>query len=351
MTAEEISSIEEKTQLIAQLSVERQYALQPDIWERYGEKGRELSIRDIGQHLVYLTQAIKADDSAIFVNYVLWLKELFAGLGFPDSVLPVMLQCMQEVFKESLPEEVSGTANKYLRAASDKLNLSSAKEESFIPDDAPHAELARTYLNLLLQSHRNDAAKLIMDAVENGISIQDIYMHVFQASQYEIGRLWHTKQVSVAQEHFCSAATERIMSQLYGRIFTTKRIKQTYVSACVGGELHQMGARMVADFFEMEGYDTYYMGANTPTPSILDAIAEYRADILGISCTMSFHRSTLEELIKSVRAFSDMPPNLKIVVGGYSFIKKPDLWKEVGADSMAKNAQEAIKWANRLVKA
>jgi len=350
MTAEDISKIiEEKTQSIAQLSVERQYALQPEIWERYGEKGRELSIRDIAQHLVYLTQAIRAGDSAIFVNYALWLKELFAGLGFPDSVLPVMLECMQEILKETLPEEISAAANEYIQAASDKLNLTSAKEESFIPDNAPHAELARNYLKLLLQSNRNDAAKLIIDAVEKGASIQDIYMNVFQASQYEIGRLWHTKQVSVAQEHFCSAATERIMSQLYGRIFTTKRIKQTYVGACVGGELHQIGARMVADFFEMEGYDTYYMGANTPAPSISDAIAEHNADILGISCTMSFHRSALEDLIKSVRASADTPPNLKIVVGGYSFIKKPDLWKEVGADGMAKNAQEAIALANRLV--
>lgn len=346
MTIEDIAKIfEEKSQFIADAVTDRQYALQPEIWEPYGQKGRELAIRDFHHHLSYLTEAIKADDLTIFVNYVLWLKELFAGLNFPDSALPVMLDCMQAVFKESLPEEISAITVKYIEAASDKLNLTSAKEDTFIPDDSPHAELAQTYLKLLLSGSRNEAAKLIMESVEKGVGIQDIYIHVFQASQYEIGRLWHTKQVSVAQEHFCSAATERIMSQLYGRIFTTKRINKVYVGACVGGELHQIGARMVADFFEMEGYDTYYMGANTPTQSILNAIAEHNADILGISCTMSFHRGILEDLIRSVRDFKDTPKNLKIAVGGYSFIKKPDLWKEVGADGFAVNAKEAIALA------
>ena len=348
MTAEEIDRIfAEKAQFIANATTDRQYALQPEIWERYGEKGRELSLRDMHLHLSYLTQAIKADDVTIFVNYVLWLKELFTGLNFPDSVLPVMLQCMQEVFRQSLPEELSAVTDRYTKEISDRLSLMSAKEESFIPADAPHAELAKTYLKLLLNGSRSEASKLVTDAVEKGVSVQDIYIHVFQASQYEIGRMWHTKQVSVAQEHFCSAATERIMSQLYGRIFTTNRINRVYVGACVGGELHQIGARMVADFFEMEGCDTYYLGANTPAQSILNAIAEHKADILGISCTMSFHRSILEELIKEVRNFRDMPKHLKIIVGGYSFIKNPDLWKEVGADGFALNAKDAIALALR----
>jgi signal transduction histidine kinase len=40
------------------------------------------------------------------------------------------------------------------------------------------------------------------------------------------------------------------------------------------------GARMVADFFELDGWDTYFLGANTPTDSILRAVEERRADIL-----------------------------------------------------------------------
>ncbi len=348
MTNEEISrAVEEKTMIVAEAVVERQYSLQPEIWKRYGERGRELSVRDIAYHIPYLTEAVRASDPSPFINYVLWVKELFKGLNLPDESLPVTLACMRDVTEEIFPVEISGITTEYIEAALRKADQSYEKQPSFIPDEAPHAELAKTYLNLLLQGKRQEAAAHIMAAVEKGISIKDIYLHVFQASQYEIGRLWHTKKVSVAQEHYCSAATERIMSQLYANIFSTDRLGRSYVGACVGGELHQIGSRMVADFFEMDGWDTYYMGANTPTPSILQAISEHHADILGISLSMSFHRSTLENLIRSIRE-SEYAKNLKIIVGGYSFIADPELWKAVAADGSAENAQEAVTLANRL---
>ena len=46
---------------------------------------------------------------------------------------------------------------------------------------------------------------------------------MFQCSQYEIGRLWQMNKLTVAQEHYCSAATQLIMSLLYPRIFDTKK--------------------------------------------------------------------------------------------------------------------------------
>lgn len=348
MTNEEISkSIEEKTMIVAEAAVKRQYSLQPEIWNRYGDRGRELSVRDMTYHIPYLTEALRASDPSSFVNYVLWVKELFGGLNFPDESLPVMLACLRDVMKEIFSKQVSEISTEYIEAALRKIEQSYEKQPSFIPDNAPHSELAKTYLNLLLKGKRQQGAELIMDSVEKGLSIKDIYLHVFQASQYEIGRLWHSKKVTVAQEHYCSAATERIMSQLYARIFSTERRSLIYVGACVGGELHQIGSRMVADFFEMDGWDTYYMGADTPTPSILQAISEHHADILGISLAMVFHRSSLENLIQSVRK-SEHAEKLKIIVGGYSFIADPNLWKAVGADGSANNAEEAVILANRL---
>lgn len=351
MNSENISSIiEEKTIAIAEAVVDRQYKLQPDIWEAYGEKGRELSVRDVTLHLPYLCEAVRASDSSSLVNYVLWLKELFRGLNLPENALTVNLECLRDVLQEMLEPEMAVITTEYIEVGLNALGVSTAEQESFIPGDAPFSDLAKSYLNALLKGDRSHASRLIEDALEKGASVKEIYLHVFQATQYEIGRLWHTKQVSVAQEHYCSAATERIMSQLYSRIFSTDRIGHTYVGACVGGELHQIGARMVADFFEMDGWDTYYMGANTPEESILQAVKEYQANVVGLSMSVYFHRSTLTDLIRAIRSSAEAPKGLRIVVGGYSFINKPELWKEVGADGMAMNAADAISLANQLTK-
>ncbi len=342
--------IEKNAQSIAETAVARQYAVQPEIWEKYGEKGRELSIRDVKHHLVYLKEAISAESPQMFINYTIWLKDLFSGLDFPDSVLPVTLECMRDVLTERLPEDMSAKTSEYIEAALRKYFEPSRKETPYILKENPHGELAAKYLGCLLKGNRREAEKVIFDAVESGAPVQDIYLHVFQASQYEIGRLWHSGEVSVAQEHYCSAVTERIMSQLYPEIFSTRRIGRTYVGGCVGGELHQIGARMVADFFEADGWDTVYLGANAPASGIIEAAGRNKADILGISCTMSFHRSAVEKLVNELRGSRTIPKNLKIIVGGYMFLKHPDFYKEIGADGTASNAAEALETAKSLVK-
>jgi methanogenic corrinoid protein MtbC1 len=208
--------------------------------------------------------------------------------------------------------------------------------------------LAQQYLASLLRGERHVASQIILDAAESGTAIADIYMHVFQRSQREIGRLWQMNKLSVAQEHYCTAATQLIMSQLYPRIFATERVGRRLVATCVGGELHEIGARIVADLFEIEGWDTYYLGANMPTASILQALEERKPHVLAISATMTFHLPAVADLVDRVRAY-DGGRGVKVMVGGYPFNVAPGLWRHFGADGYAPDAQEAVAVADRLL--
>jgi len=334
---------------LAEAIVARQYELQSQFWKPFGETGRAKSVRDAGYHLTYLSEALSASDPTLFVEYVTWAKALFAGLKFPDDVLTQSLECMRAVFQTALPENVRAVASAYVQAGLDALPRAPAQPTSFIASDAPLADLARAYLDALLRGERATASQLILDAVERGASIKDIYLHVFQRTQREIGRLWQTNQISVAQEHYCTAATQVVMSQLYPRIFSTTKTGRKLVVTCIGGELHEIGARMVADFFEMEGWDTYFLGANTPTDSILRMLDERRADALAISATMTFHVRHVADLIERVRMTRWTKPP-KLLVGGYPFNLSPTLWQTLGADGYARDAQEAIETAKQLVR-
>jgi methanogenic corrinoid protein MtbC1 len=72
----------------------------------------------------------------------------------------------------------------------------------------------------------------------------------------------------------------------------------TVIAASVGAELHDVGIRMVADFFRMDGWDTYYLGANTPVQSILAAVKERKAGIITLSTTMPRHLPDVQYLIR-----------------------------------------------------
>jgi methanogenic corrinoid protein MtbC1 len=200
---------------------------------------------------------------------------------------------------------------------------------------------ARNYLESLLKADRVTAGKIVRNAVENGIDIKDIYIYIFQASQHEIGRLWQTNQINVAQEHYCTAATQVIMAQLYPYIFRNAKNGHRLIAACVNGELHELGIRMVADFFEMEGWDTYYLGANTPVKSLLESISQYEAEVLCISATINFNISAAADLVVAVRHSADAS-RVKILAGGRPFNIDADLWSKIGADGYALDARDAV---------
>jgi methanogenic corrinoid protein MtbC1 len=54
------------------------------------------------------------------------------------------------------------------------------------------------------------------------------------------------------------------------------------------------------------------------------------------------------DLIAQVRRTPECA-EVKILVGGYPFVVDRELWRQIGADAMANNADDAIATANQLV--
>lgn len=207
----------------------------------------------------------------------------------------------------------------------------------------------KLYTSALLSLDRQAAEKIILDAVQKGTDIKDIYLYVFQPSQYEIGSLWQANKITVAMEHFCTASTQFIMTRLYDYIFSNEKNGHSMVSTSVSGELHELGIRMVTDFFEMEGWNTYFLGANTPADTTLEMIKSVNADLFAISATIYFNIPQVKEMISFIRK-NIGPDKLKILVGGNAFNMEKQTWKQVNADLYAKDANSAIDIANSLFK-
>lgn len=341
-------AIDRRRDELAEKITARHYELQPELAARYGERGRAKCLQDAHYHLSYLSEAIAASLPSLFADYVAWAKVMLEARNVPAEDLARNLEVIRDTLREQLPSEVSAVADEYIRSGVERLPRLPSELPTLIKDDEPFASLARRYLDALLRGERRDASRLILDAVEGGVDVKDIYLHVFQRTQHEIGRLWQMNQMSVAQEHYCTAATQLVMSQLYPRIFATERRGRTLVATCVSGDLHEIGVRMISDFFEMEGWDTYYVGANAPAQSVLQTLVERKADVLAVSATITSHVRQVAELIAAVRASGDCE-GVKILVGGYPFNVAPELWRQVGADACAHSAPESVELADRLV--
>jgi methanogenic corrinoid protein MtbC1 len=332
---------------IAAALVERQFSEWPELATRYGARGREKCLQDANYHLAYLADAMSAETPALFGNYVAWAKVMLGKRNIPVEDLARHLELMRTVLRETLAGDSGAVAAEYVSAGLAQLQSFPADLPTSLPDNALHAGLAVQYLAALRKGERHVASKLVLDAAVAGTPVRELYLHVFQAVQYEVGRLWQTNQITVAEEHYCTAATQLIMSQLYPYVFASEKTGGTLVATSVAGDLHEIGIRMVTDFFEMDGWNTYYLGANTPAQAVVDAVVQHQAQVLAISATISSHLRGVEELIRLVRAHPACR-DVKILVGGYPFIVAPDLWKRLGADGTAANAEEAITLAGAL---
>ncbi len=178
-----------------------------------------------------------------------------------------------------------------------------------------------TYQDALLRGDRRTCEAVARRLLDQGISVRALYLDLFQRALYRVGLLWERNQVSVATEHIATAITEGLLNLALPYILEEPRIGRTVVVAGIAPEMHQVGAKMVADTFEMAGWDSLYVGANTPKEEAVRLLEERSPDLLALSLTMVFNVGPLEAMVEAAQAAC---PGLQIVIGGQGLLRSGD---------------------------
>jgi methanogenic corrinoid protein MtbC1 len=221
------------------------------------------------------------------------------------------------------------------------LALHEGKEGHALYALPPAHALARGYLQAILKGNRLIAQQFVMDAARNGMPLRQIYLEVFQPALYEVGRLWETGRVSVAQEHLATAITQTILSTIYAEALIPAPTGQRAIVACLSGNYHEIGARMVADLLQLSGFDALFLGANTPEQSFLEMVDDLKPQVIGLPSSLPRHVEQVRATIAKVRGdFATDRPT--ILVGGLAFNQVDALWRQVGGDVSGRDAGEAV---------
>src|SRR5689334_23078788 len=116
------------------------------------------------------------------------------------------------------------------------------------------------FLQAILGGDRRAALSVANDALASGATVQGLYEEVLQASLDEVGRLWETNRITVAREHMATAVVQHVMAHLYSQIPPAAEARGSAIVTGVEGELHQVGAHMVADVLESDGWRVMFLG-------------------------------------------------------------------------------------------
>jgi methanogenic corrinoid protein MtbC1 len=169
------------------------------------------------------------------------------------------------------------------------------------------------YLNALLNGDKQQCIKIITNLIDQKVSLKDIYLELFQRSMYRIGQMWEKEKCSISNEHIASKITEGLIDLVTRNYLTENKNGKYVVVTCIDKEYHELGARMVAGFFETHGWNTTFVGANIPCNEIMKLIGEKKPDLVGISSSFYIN---INRLIKLIQSLKDEFPNQEIIVGG-----------------------------------
>jgi MerR family transcriptional regulator, light-induced transcriptional regulator len=105
---------------------------------------------------------------------------------------------------------------------------------------------------------------------------------------------------------------------------------------------------MVADSFQLAGWEIQYLGADVPTGSLIQQIGKWSPNLVGLSLSFAQQLPVVRDVISqlSVRFGAARPP---VIIGGLAINRFDALAGIVGADAHGEDARTAIGTANQLV--
>ncbi len=326
---------------------ERFYATHGSVYQRFGERGRQACRDDLAFHLEFLRPTVEFGAVQPMVEYLLWLESVLQARSIPAEHLGQSLEWLADFFNEHMEGPQGAIVRDALLTTRDKFleAMNTAVTQEILPEAWAEAD---AFEAALLRANQREAMAIVDRALDDGHSLVDVELHVMRAALYHIGEQWQANKVSVAQEHIASAIVQSVMTQALLRSIPSPPIENRVLVACVEGNNHAIGVRMVADAFQLAGWDVQFLGANVPTTALVAQVKEWRPNLVCLSVSFAHHLSTARAAIAQMKAGmgAESPA---VIVGGLAFNRFSQLAEFVGADSWATDPQSAVTSGSQLV--
>ena len=208
-------------------------------------------------------------------------------------------------------------------------------------------ETRKRYSEALMAGDAVLAHSVISRALSQGASHAELYVDVLAESQIRLGELWHEGRLNVAQEHLATTITMGVMDSLRPEMTPRAGLGVRAVVTPVEGDQHFLGARMIADFLVMTGWEVDFLGSGTPAEDLAEFARQRGVDLVALS-------STMPEFLPNTRAAADAvrrrcPSSTRILLGGGALDGASMDLDKLGCDAIANNVPDAVSEARRLV--
>ena len=195
----------------------------------------------------------------------------------------------------------------------ERLSLAEVRERLSAADSLPSTtSLARQFLHAALEGSAPAARSVVLGAADAGLPLPRVHADVLAPALRAVGDRWAAGTLAVSQEHEVSALVRDLLGELAARVPEPQSPRAVAVAACVPGELHDLGLRMLATELRLDGYAVHFLGASVPADALAHTVTSRRPDLVLLSITRAEHADSLVDALRAARAAS----GARLVVGG-----------------------------------
>ena len=198
----------------------------------------------------------------------------------------------------------------------------------------------------VLDGELHDTAPKVQEAIDAGISADEILNDGLIAAMGEVGRLFEEGEYFVPEMLIAAKAMQSGLN-LLRPLLVESGIEPSgkVIMGTVKGDLHDIGKNLVSMMLEGAGFEVVDLGTDVAPETFIEAVKE-GADIVGLSALLTTTMPSMESTIKEIEE-AGLRNQVKIIVGGAPVTQ--EYADQIGADGFAADASRAAALANSLM--
>lgn len=210
-----------------------------------------------------------------------------------------------------------------------------------MPENTPQFT---AYLNALLEANRAEARLQIAQAINLASRVEDIYDTLLWPIIEHLDHMLRIEAINRATHELAVRIHRQLCDQIAAHLPLMGPHGKRVILTCGAGEPEELAGQLVADRFEADGWEVYFLGGGVPHDEILQLVGKVRPQVLVVFASRPSELPGVRRMIDAIRNVNACP-GMNILVGGGVFNRAQGLAEEIGADLAATSIRGVLEVA------
>lgn len=201
--------------------------------------------------------------------------------------------------------------------------------------------LLTRYLQPLLAGRRAECFRLIQNWLDAGTPALELIHEVVWPAMVQVDRLYRGDRITMLQEGMACRINRVASDRLQPYLRQAPPRERRMIVLSTEEPREELGAQMLADLLQADGWEVYFAGHGAPDDEILELVGRLRPATLLIFGSRPQAVPQIRRLVDHVREIG-VCPTMNVVVSGGVFNRAEGLWREVGADYYSESPKDLV---------